>query len=522
MVLHRILTAAGLLLASAGIASAQPTNRPDRPANSFDHTANNPDHPANSPDHPAPVPSTRPNIIFILADDLGYGDLGCYGQQKIGTPNIDALAAQGLRFTQFYAGATVCAPSRASFMTGLHTGHTPVRGNRGFKPEGQFPLPDSARTIARVLQENGYLTADFGKWGLGYPGSSGVPRKQGFDIFYGYNCQSLAHNYYPDHLWQNDQRIELAANKTGDSLYSADLIQQQAMQFLQRPKDKPFFLWLSYTLPHAALSVPHDAVYHYYVKKFNEPARDEHKTKKYEKAVFEPYPHAAYAAMVARLDKYVGSIVHEIDRQGIAGNTLILFSSDNGPHQEGGNEPEFFDSNGLLRGIKRDVYEGGIRIPFIAAWKGKIKPGGTSNFIGAFWDLFPTFQQVAGIPVTPTAVTTPSTGTHVPHPIDGLSFLPTLLGNARGQRQHDYLYWEFHENGGRQAVRWGKWKGVRLNVNKQNDAPIELYDLDKDPSEKNNIAAGHPDIVKKIAVILQRAHTPDKNWPLLPGEGSPQ
>jgi arylsulfatase A len=405
-------------------------------------------------------------------------------------------------------------------MTGLHTGHTPVRGNRGFKPEGQFPLPDSARTIARVLQENGYITADFGKWGLGYPGSSGVPLKQGFDVFYGYNCQSLAHNYYPDHLWENNQRIELTANKTGDSIYSADLIHRQALQFLQQPKDRPFFLWLSYTLPHAALSVPHDAVYEYYVKKFNEPARDESKTKKFEKAAFEPYPHAAYAAMVARLDKYVGDIVHEIDRQGIAGNTLIIFSSDNGPHQEGGNEPEFFDSNGILRGIKRDVYEGGIRVPFIAAWKGKIKPGGTSSFAGAFWDLFPTFQDLAGVPVTPNASVNPKNpGAPL---IDGLSFLPTLLGDDRGQRQHEYLYWEFHENDGRQAVRRGKWKGVRLNVNKQKDAPIELYDLDKDSSEKNNIASEHPDVVKKIAAILQQAHTPDKNWPLLPGEGTPQ
>jgi len=456
----------------------------------------------------ATAQTARPNIIFILADDLGYGDLGCYGQQKISTPNIDALAARGLRFTQFYAGTAVCAPSRASFMTGLHTGHTPVRGNRGFQPEGQFPLPDSTRTIARVLQENGYSTADFGKWGLGYPGSSGVPLKQGFDVFYGYNCQSLAHNYYPDHLWQNDRRVELDANKTGDSIYSADLIHQQAMQFLQGPKDRPFFLWLSYTLPHAALSVPHDAVYDHYVKMFNEPPRNERETKKFEKAAFEPYPHAAYAAMVARLDKYVGDITNEIDRQGIAGNTLIIFSSDNGPHREGGNEPEFFDSNGILHGIKRDVYEGGIRVPFIAAWKGKIKPGGTSNFMGAFWDLFPTFQQAAGIPVSTT--------------IDGLSFLPTMLGNSRQQRQHEYLYWEFHENDGRQAVRWGRWKGVRLNVNKQKDAPIELYDLDKDPSEKNNIAPEHPDIVKKIAALLQQAHVPDKNWPLLPGEGTPK
>jgi arylsulfatase A len=447
---------------------------------------------------------SKANIIFILADDLGYGDLGCYGQQKIQTPNIDALAGRGLRFTQFYAGTAVCAPSRASFMTGRHTGHTPIRGNRGFKPEGQFPLPDSTVTIAKVLKDNGYSTADFGKWGLGYPGSSGEPTRQGFTTFYGYNCQSLAHNYYPDHLWQNEQRVELDANKTGDAIYSADLIHQKAMQFLQQPKDKPFFLFLSYTLPHAALSVPHDSVYEGYVKRFNEPPRDESKTRRFEKAAFEPYPHAAYAAMVTRLDKYVGEVMREVDRQGIAANTLIIFSSDNGPHREGGNEPEFFDSNGLLHGIKRDLYEGGIRIPFIAAWKGKIKPGSTSDFIGAFWDLFPTFQQVAGIPPTPG--------------IDGLSILLTLLGNDRQQRPHEYLYWEFHENDGRQAVRMGKWKGVRLNVNKQKDAPIELYDLDKDPSEKNNIAAAHPDIVRKIAAILRQAHAPDSNWPLLAQE----
>ncbi|HTI12494.1 MAG TPA: arylsulfatase [Puia sp.] len=456
---------------------------------------------------------TRPNIIFILADDLGYGDLGCYGQQKIETPHIDKLARQGLRFTQFYAGTAVCAPSRASFMTGMHTGHTPIRGNRGFEPEGQYPLPDSTRTIARVLQDHGYITADFGKWGLGYPGSSGEPLKQGMSIFYGYNCQSLAHNYYPDHLWQNDQRVELAANKTGDSIYSADLIHQRALQFLQAPKQHPFFLFLSYTLPHAALSVPHDSVYEYYVRKFNEPARQQSQTRQYERAAFEPYPHAAYAAMVARLDKYVGEVAGEVDRQGIAGNTLILFSSDNGPHREGGNEPEFFDSDGIFRGIKRDLYEGGIRVPFIASWKGKIKEGATSNFAGAFWDLFPTFEEMAGISETSEA-TARATGKPA---LDGISILPTLLGQ-NSQPQHDYLYWEFHENDGRQAIRWKQWKGVRLNVSKQQDAPLELYDLDKDPSEKNNLATQHPDLVKKMLTLMRQAHTPDKNWPLLSDE----
>lgn len=446
----------------------------------------------------------RPNIIFILADDLGYGDVGCYGQQKIATPHIDELARHGLRFTQFYAGTAVCAPSRASFMTGLHTGHTAIRGNKGVEPEGQYPLPESARTIARVLQDNGYITADFGKWGLGYPGSSGVPSKQGISIFYGYNCQSLAHNYYPDHLWQNDERVELAANKTGDSIYSADLIHQKALQFLRAPKAQPFFLFLSYTLPHAALSVPHDSVYDHYVGQFNEPARQDNNTRRYEKAAFEPYPHAAYAAMVARLDSYVGEVVREIDRQGMAGNTLIIFSSDNGPHREGGNEPEFFDSDGIYRGIKRDLYEGGIRVPFIASWKGKIKEGTTSDFTGAFCDLFPTFEEVAGIAAAGPA-------------LDGVSILPTLLGK-NNQRQHEYLYWEFHENDGRQAVRWNEWKGVRLNVSKQPNAPMELYNLILDPSEKVNLAARYPLIVKRLDDFMKKAHTPDKNWPLLPDE----
>ncbi len=460
-----------------------------------------------------PKGTTRPNIIFILADDLGYGDLGCYGHQKIHTPNIDALAQRGLRCTQFYAGTAVCAPSRASLLTGLHTGHTPVRGNRGFQPEGQFPLPDTTVTIAKVLQQHDYLTADFGKWGLGYPGSAGVPLKQGFGFFYGYNCQSLAHSYYPDHLWQNDQRVELTANKTADSIYSADLIDQQALAFLREhgPQaglpagQRPFFLYLSYTLPHAALSVPHDTVYQQYVQAFRERPLDGQQVKKYEKAAFEPYPHAAYAAMVSRLDKYVGEVVHIIDSLGLASNTLLIFSSDNGPHEEGGNDPAFFNSSGDLRGIKRDLYEGGIREPFIVSWKGTIRPGTTSSYPGAFWDLFPTFEEVAVIRDSGKG-------------IDGLSILPTLLGQDRQQRRHEYLYWEFQENDGRQAVRYKQWKGVRLQVNKIKDAPIELYDLDKDPLEKSNIAAGHPDIVKKIAAFMQEAHRPDKNWPLLPEE----
>lgn len=437
----------------------------------------------------------RPNIVLIVADDLGYGDLGCYGQKKTATPNLDQLAAAGMRFTQFYSGTTVCAPSRASLMTGLHTGHTPVRGNRGFKPEGQYPLPDSILTMAEVLKEAGYATAAFGKWGLGYPGSTGEPLKQGIERFYGYNCKSQAHNYYPDHLWDNDKRIDFPGNRTADSMYSGDKIHQAAMQFLQQQQDKPFFLFLPYTLPHGDLDVPRDSVYQRYVKQFNEPPLPPGAPSRNR---FEPYPHAAFAAMVSRLDRYVGEIVRYVQQSGLANNTLILFTSDNGPHKEDGGDPVFFNANGGLRGIKRDMYEGGIRVPFIAYWKGKIKAGVTNPQPAAWWDLFPTFQQLAGL----------STSNN----IDGITIVPTLTGKA--QKQHEYFYWEFHEQGGKQAVRYGNWKGVRLNVTKDKDGPIELYDLQKDPAEKKNIAGAHPGIVKKIAAFMQQAHTPDPNWPL--------
>ena len=384
-------------------------------------------------------------------------------------------------------------------MTGRHTGHTPVRGNREIKPEGQFPLPDTTATIARLLQSHGYFTAGLGKWGLGYPGSTGDPMNQGLSFFFGYNCQRLAHNYYPDHLWENDKRIEIAGNGVGDSIYSADLIHSRTMEFLRRQKDRPFFLFLSYTLPHAALSVPHDEVYQHYVKKFHEQPRDQATTPPFERAAFEPYPHAAYAAMVARLDRYVGEIRAELVKRGLAGNTLVIFSSDNGPHREGGNDPDFFDSNGPWRGIKRDLYEGGIHVPFIVCWPGKIRAGSRSTFAGAFWDLYPTFSALAGV--------------KDPRPVDGISILPTLLGDTAHQRQHDYLYWEFHENGGRQAVRRGQWKAIRQNVSNDANAPLELYDLSVDKGEKNNVADRHPDVVRELSRLMQEAHTPDKNWP---------
>jgi arylsulfatase A-like enzyme len=450
------------------------------------------------------VAQAHPNIILILADDLGYGDVGYEGQQKIRTPNIDRMAGEGMRFTQFYAGTSVCAPSRASLMTGLHTGHTPIRGNRGFQPEGQYPLPDSSLTIATALQQHGYITGAFGKWGLGYPGSTGTPGKKGFNDFFGYNCQTLAHNYYPDHLWINDRQLALPGNRKSDSVYSADLIHQHALRFLRENSKRPFFLYLAYTLPHAALQVPHDSVYQHYVAQFGEPARTPDPGDKQSDYAFEPYPHAAFAAMVSRLDRYVGDILREVHELGIAGKTLILFTSDNGPHREGGGDPAFFDGSGPFRGIKRDLYEGGIREPFIAVWPGVIKPGSVSKRPAAFWDLFPTFEAIAGMPDT--------------RRIDGYSILPVLKGDDRSATPHEYFYWEFHENGGRQAVRWGNWKGIRLGLNTDPDPPVELYDLSDDPGEQKNVAARHPDIVQHIRTIMKQSHQPNKDWPLTADE----
>ena len=451
-----------------------------------------------------PAVKKQPNIIFILADDLGYADIGCYGQQKTETPYLDKLAKKGMKFTQFYSGSTVCAPARTTLMTGLHTGHTPIRGNKTFKPEGQAPLQEDVVTIANLLQQKGYRTGAFGKWSLGFITTPGDPNKKGFDEFYGYNCQSLAHDYYPDHLWSNHNRIEFPANLTENVVYSADTIHAQAMNFIrQQNSSKPFFLYLPYTLPHGDVTVPHDSVYDYYVKKFGEaPLIPVMTTNRMKKNNFEPYPHAAFAAMVSRLDKYVGEVVNTITQKGLAENTLIIFCSDNGPHKENGGDPEFFKNTGIYRGIKRDLYEGGIRVPFIAYWKGKIQPGVTDQWL-ALWDMYPTFQNLAGITLTKG--------------IDGISILPTLLKKGK-QAQHDYLYWEFHENDGRQAIRWKNWKYIKLNVNKTDKVVAELYNLTADPSEKNNVAGKFPAVVKKLDAMMLSAHKPGKDWPLLPAE----
>lgn len=445
--------------------------------------------------------SSKPNIIFILADDLGYGDIGCFGQQKISTPNIDKLAKMGVKFTQFYSGSTVCAPARCSFMTGMHTGHGDIRGNLTLKPEGQVPLHDSIITIAMLLKQAGYETGAFGKWSLGFITTPGDPQKKGFDEFYGYNCQTLAHNYYPDHLWHNHDRIDLSGNLKYDSVYSADLIHQQAMKFLTAKHDRPFFLYLPYTLPHTDVIVPHDEVYDYYVKKFNEQPVEVKSTDR-EAHHFDPYPHAAFAAMVARLDKYVGEVMTALKKQGLEKNTLIIFTSDNGPHKENGGDPEFFNGSGGLKGIKRDLYEGGIRVPFIAYQPGVTKPATVNAMPAALWDLFPTFLQIAGIKQTKS--------------IDGISILPALKGQK--QNLHAYFYWELHEGGGKQAVRFGNWKGVRLNVSAMNNAPIELYDLETDPQEKNNIASKHHEVVKQIEAFMKEAYVSNAEWPLMASE----
>jgi arylsulfatase A len=458
-------------------------------------------------------PEAPPNIIFILADDLGYGELGAYGQRRIRTPRLDRMAAEGMRFTQLYAGSTVCAPSRATFLTGRHTGHSYVRDNHelgGFRDEeerGQLPLPAGHPTLARWLREHGYTTAIVGKWGLGGPGSDGVPTKQGFDFFFGYLDQKQAHNFYPTHLWRNEERFALRntyfsphqaldgdpndprsyAKYRGQD-YAVDVMTDQAVGWIRANASKPFFLYFAPTLPHLALQVPEPAV------------------KEYEGAFPEtPYtgnnqylphrtPRAAYAAMITYLDAQVGRVLDAISAAGLDERTLVIFTSDNGATFDVGGAPtKFFESHRHLRGHKTNLYEGGIRVPMIARWPGRIRAGTLSDHIGANWDMWATFAELAG-------------GT-APPDTDGISIVPTLLGRS-GQRAHESLYWEFHARGASQAVRMGRWKGIRNEVAKRPDAPIELYDLDTDVSETKNVAASNPDVVKRIELLMRTSRTP--------------
>ena len=453
----------------------------------------------------------RPNVVFILADDLGWGDLGCYGQQRFQTPNIDSLAKNGLRFTQCYSGTTVSAPSRSCLITGTHSGHTPIRGNLELAPEGQFPLPEDAATFFHDLKSVGYTTGAFGKWGLGFVGTTGDPLKQGIDKFYGFNCQLLAHSYYPDHLWDNDTRIELPDNTDsipyGQGTYAPDLIHQEALAFLDSTAaaGKPFFLWYPTMIPHAELIVPEDSIMVSLRGKYPEtPYHGIDDGPYFRKGGYcsQPDPHAAFAAMVTRLDHYVGDLVRHLKELGIYDNTIIIFSSDNGPHREGGADPDFFDSNGPWRGYKRDVYEGGIRVPMIVSWPGHVKPGTETDFMCSFWDLMPTFRDL--------------TGSASPEEMDGISLLPLLEGR-KGQRQHDYLYFEFQELGGRQAVREGDWKLVHIDIRSESPR-YELYNLAQDSGETQDVSAEYPDIVSRLQALMADAHVPNPDFPVLKGE----
>ena len=462
---------------------------------------------------PQTASATRPNIVYVLADDLGYAELGAYGQRRIRTPRLDRMAAEGMRFTQFYSGSTVCAPSRGALLTGRHTGHAYVRDNHelgGFLDEeerGQLALPPDHPTAARWLRERGYTTAVIGKWGLGGPRSTGVPTKQGFDFFLGYLDQKQAHNFYPTHLWRNEESYPLrnkyfSPHQTleGDPNdpksyekyrgvdYSIDVMTREAVAWLRTNASKPFFLYFAPTIPHVALQVPEAALKEYEGQFPETPYTGVNR--------YLPHrtPRAAYAAMITYLDAQVGRILDTLREIGADDRTLVIFSSDNGATFDVGGAPtQFFQSHGALRGHKTNLYEGGIRVPMIARWPGRIRAGSTSDHVGANWDMWATFAELAG--------------DQAPKGSDGISIAPTLLGRGP-QREHEALYWEFHSQGSSQAVRMGRWKGIRTNLVKQPDAPIELYDLERDPGEKTNVAAANPEIVRRIEALMKSSHTP--------------
>ncbi|GAB4142810.1 MAG: arylsulfatase [Planctomycetaceae bacterium] len=453
-----------------------------------------------------------PNIIVFLADDLGYAEVGCYGQKIIKTPNIDRLAKEGMRFTDHYAGNAVCAPSRCCLMTGKHPGHAFVRTNRvpkelqhlakkfGWEFSGQTPIPDEEVTIAEVLKQKGYATAATGKWGLGHFGTTGDPNKQGFDLFYGFNDQRHAHNHYPRFLWRNRTKEKLPGNDRtlNGETYSQDKFTETALEFIEQNKSKPFFLYMPFAIPHLSIQVPESSLKQY---KGKIPEAD-YVHRGYLK---HPFPRAGYAAMVSHMDRDIGKVMALVKKLGLDDNTLVLFSSDNGPtyNRLGGSDSEFFKSAGPFKGLKGSLYEGGIRVPLIARWPGKIKAGTVSHHISAFWDFLPTIAEM--------------TGTKAPAGIDGISFAPTLLGQPEKQKQHEYLYWEFPSYGGQQAVRIGDWKGVRQGLqrkNRKNRLKIELYNLKTDPGEKHDVSASHPKMIARMRKIMRTARRPNKLFPI--------
>ncbi|WP_456105043.1 arylsulfatase [Prevotella sp.] len=482
-----------------------------------------------------PKKQQRPNIIYIMCDDMGYGDLGCYGQQYILTPNIDRMAKEGMRFTQAYAGAPVSAPSRACFMTGQHSGHTEVRGNKEYWPTskpiyygknrdfsvvGQHPYDPEHVILPEIMKEQGYRTGMFGKWAGGFEGSASTPDKRGVDDFYGYICQFQAHLYYPNFLneyskergdsavrrvvMQNNIDYPMFGKQYAQRKdYSADLIHQHAMNWLKRQsKDKPFFGVFTYTLPHAELAQPNDSLLAFYKKKFFEDKTwGGQEASRYNAVV---HTHAQFAAMISRLDAYVGEVLHILDEQELAENTLVIFTSDNGPHEEGGADPEFFNRDGKLRGLKRQCYEGGIRIPFIARWKGRIQANATNNLPFAFYDLMPTFCDVAGVHNFPKRYINKKKTIDY---FDGISIFPTLINDEKAQKKHTYLYWEFAETD-QIAVRMDDWKLIVIR------GVPHLYNLATDLHEDKDIAKEHPEIVDKMINIIYQEHIDNPLFPI--------
>ena len=469
----------------------------------------------------------RPNIVFILADDLGFGELGCFGQTKIKTPNLDKLAAEGMRLTQHYSGNAVCAPSRCVLMTGKHPGHAFIRNNRSTPPEGQYPIPADTVTLPKLLGKQGYVCGGFGKWGLGGPGSAGEPLKQGMNRFFGFNCQGVAHNHYPTHLWDDDKQVSLnnpmfdahqnklaaGAGPNDPASYAGfvgkefaqDVIMEQALRFVRDNKSRPFFLYVPSTIPHLAIQVPEDSLAEY-SGKFDDPPYVGGKG-------YLPHrqPRAAYAAMITRLDRDVGRIVALVRELGLEENTLFVFSSDNGPAYGGigGTDADFFNSAGPLRGKKGSLYEGGFRVPTIARWKGKIPAGTPRDRVSGFEDWLPTLLDVAGAKDS------------TPKEIDGLSLLPTLRGESQSERP--FLYREFPDYSGQQSVRVGDWKAIRQNLKPKGKPPAtdatkiivktELYNLKDDLAESKDVAAEHPDVLAKLEKLMREQHVPSAEFP---------
>ncbi len=466
--------------------------------------------------------NTKPNIIFIYADDLGYGDLGSYGQELIKTPHLDRMAEEGMLFTQAYAGHTISAPSRSALMTGLHTGNTQIRGNRSAIDGERVPLPDTTVTVAHILGEQGYVNGLFGKWGLGEAGTTGIPSKQGFDEFYGFLNQSRAHSYCADYVWHNDDMVFLPEN-AGNScdLNTAEWYQEKVKEFIVENRNNPFFVYYATQIPHSQLRAPEEDLSHYLdsegISIFDEELYDKEKLRTDpEYARLRAYierdhqrggrtgrPLAAYAGMVTQLDRHVGELDALLQELGLSENTLIIFTSDNGPASGGGADPDYFNSGGGLRGIKRDLYEGGTRVPMIAKWPGKIQPGSVSDYLFAAWDFMPTAAEMAGA--------------QLPDRIDGVSALPVFLGEDVERPKENVLYFETTTGRGREtgdlsvAVRQGAWKAI-ANLSLRDD--LELYNLESDPGETQNLASEYPEKIEKFRNLIMESRTPSEDWPV--------